>query len=240
MRTPEFRPLAREDFTEAPWIEKLLRPLNSFLTQVRAGLQNGLTLSENLNAEVKTLDVTAKDDWVAISLTSPYTAGSPAPAYRKVGRRVSFRGVLTLNTAVSGNAWASLPASVRPDISVAYAVPGGAAGEFLRVAVNTAGSATLAWSGAPATCSLDGISYDAVDDDGINPAFPISFKTKVRGRAAGLIVLRVVELSGRDEIVVGSAVTVGWSQDAASVQLKGLTGLVPGKKYRVTMLVVGS
>ncbi len=58
MKAPEFRQLVTEEFPEAPWIERLIRPLNTVLGQVRAGLSNGLTIGENLNGQVKVLDVT--------------------------------------------------------------------------------------------------------------------------------------------------------------------------------------
>lgn len=56
MKAFEFRPFVKEDFPEAPWMEKLIRPLNSVLGQLRAGLDRSLSLGDNLNAEIKTLD----------------------------------------------------------------------------------------------------------------------------------------------------------------------------------------
>lgn len=57
MRRPEFRQLVAEEFPEAPWITKLIRPLNDVLGQIAAGLANGLTVGENLNAQIKVLDI---------------------------------------------------------------------------------------------------------------------------------------------------------------------------------------
>jgi hypothetical protein len=60
MKIGEFRALAKEELPEAPWISKLLDPLNRFLLSVRAALANGLTFADNFNAEVRTIDVTTR------------------------------------------------------------------------------------------------------------------------------------------------------------------------------------
>lgn len=57
MRIPEFRQIVREDFPGVSWIDKLIRPINLALGQIVAGLRNGLTLAENMNAEVRTVDL---------------------------------------------------------------------------------------------------------------------------------------------------------------------------------------
>jgi hypothetical protein len=86
MKAPEYRPFQKEDFADQPWMEKLIRPLNTVLGQIRSGLANGLTFAENLNAEVKTIDVTTADPWIAPTLTNSwadYGTGHHAAGYRK-------------------------------------------------------------------------------------------------------------------------------------------------------------
>ncbi len=128
MKPFEFRNFVKEDFPEAPWMEKLLRPLNTLLGQVRAGLANGLTLGENLNAEVKTVDV---------------------------------QGVAS-----------------------------------------------------------------------------VKFKTRVKS-AAGVVLLRAVELSGRDQLPVSGVGGVNWAQSAETVTISSVTGLATGHTYRLTVAVLG-
>jgi hypothetical protein len=60
MKIAEFRALAKEELPEAPWISKLLDPLNRFLSSVRAALANGLTFADNFNAEIRTVELTTR------------------------------------------------------------------------------------------------------------------------------------------------------------------------------------
>lgn len=130
MRRPEFRQLVAEEFPEAPWISKLIRPLNEVLGQIAVGLANGLSVGENLNAQVKVLDVTG-------------------------GR------------------------------------------------------------------------------------FPVSFQCSVRGKAVGAWVARCVEVVGREEKPVSFAAFPSWDVDGSSFILRGVTGLVDGTAYRLTLTVIG-
>lgn len=59
---PKFVPLAKEDFAEqAAWIERLLRPINSFATATVAALSKGLTLDDNVQAQIQELAFTTAD-----------------------------------------------------------------------------------------------------------------------------------------------------------------------------------
>jgi hypothetical protein len=128
MKAFEFRPFQKEDFTEAPWMEKLIRPLNTLLSQIRAGMANGLTFEDNLNAEVKTVDV----------------------------------------------------------------------------------SGTVA----------------------------VKFKTRVKS-ASGVILLKAVELSAREQLSVSGIGGVNWNQDGENVTISSVTGLAAGHTYRLTFAVIG-
>lgn len=58
MKPPDYRQIVREDFPGVSWIDKLIRPINVALGQIVSGLRNGLSFAENLNAEVRTVDLT--------------------------------------------------------------------------------------------------------------------------------------------------------------------------------------
>lgn len=56
MRIPAIKKLLMEDFQDQQsWISKLLYPLNMFMTTVSNGLSNGLTIQDNMIAQVKTI-----------------------------------------------------------------------------------------------------------------------------------------------------------------------------------------
>ena len=59
MKLPLFKKLSIESFREqSNWIGKLFYPLNQFIGTMRLALNNNLTFSENINAQVKELRIT--------------------------------------------------------------------------------------------------------------------------------------------------------------------------------------
>lgn len=54
---PPLKRFLQEDFTDQPWISRLLTPLNLFLTTVYSSLNNGLTINENTLGQIKTISV---------------------------------------------------------------------------------------------------------------------------------------------------------------------------------------
>jgi hypothetical protein len=83
MKISEFRALAKEELPEAPWISKLLDPLNRFLSSVRAALANGLTFADNFNAEIRTVELTTRAGPTGCAVlasrsATPYAFGSGA------------------------------------------------------------------------------------------------------------------------------------------------------------------
>lgn len=56
MRLPPIKKFLMEDFQDqTTWIGKLFSPLNEYLTVVANGLSNGLTIQENMLAQIKTV-----------------------------------------------------------------------------------------------------------------------------------------------------------------------------------------
>ena len=57
-KIPPIAKLNKEDFAEYAWAEKLLWPLNRFMTSVAKAFDRQLTVHENLRAEIKTFTIT--------------------------------------------------------------------------------------------------------------------------------------------------------------------------------------
>ncbi len=71
--------LSKEDYpSEAEWIDRLLAPLNSFMTSTVTALTKGLTIDENLQAQIQELTFTT---------TNPVTDGFPLYFSVKSGGR---------------------------------------------------------------------------------------------------------------------------------------------------------
>jgi hypothetical protein len=70
-------------------------------------------------------------------------------------------------------------------------------------------------------------------------ASPISFKTKVRGKVAGVALLKAAQVIDRNETQVTGIGSVGWVQDGEHVRIKNVAGLGAGGAYRLTVAVFG-
>lgn len=80
-KLPPISRFSREDFPDAPgWIDKLLTPLNASLGSIYGALNGGLSLTDNLKSQVKTLDVTvfASDPSQAIIEAIYSISGTPS------------------------------------------------------------------------------------------------------------------------------------------------------------------
>lgn len=240
MKTFEWKPLAKEDFSEAPYLEKLIRPLNTVLGQLRAGVTNGLTLGENLNAEVKTVDVSPRTDLVPLTLLNGWTAyaGYEVPSYRWSGGLVELHGVAQAGTLTQPIAQATLFPPAHAHIHATVCDTASATTVLTRVDVTTAGNISLVNYPVGLTwVSLEGVCWEPT----VPPRFTgtlVRFKTRVKS-AAGVVVLRAVQLSGRDQYPVYGLGSPTWVQDGENITISSVTGLAAGSTYRLALAILG-
>lgn len=57
MKLPSIKKILTETFPDLKWMPQLLSPLNQFMEQIVQGLNRGLTISENFDAVVKTIEL---------------------------------------------------------------------------------------------------------------------------------------------------------------------------------------
>jgi len=65
---------------------------------------------------------------------------------------------------------------------------------------------------------------------------------ELRGKAVGVLVLRVAEVRGREEFPLAVAATLSWDQDGENITIRNMAGLVgkgTGVIYRLTLAVIG-
>lgn len=281
-KAPEFRPLAKEELPEAPWIGKLLEPLNRFLSGVRSSLANGLTIADNLNAEVRTIEFTTRADgagagplhvWatralgqsVATSAAATIlfdtehvdthgaydaaigTFTAPLAGVYAISASVSFAGL----TPGTGEMWVAIRKNAdlvlrgtrhaignAAQIECASGAVALAAGDTITVAALQSNGASRSTD----TTALPSLTIAKLGADAAlaaNGAFPVKWKSKVRGKLAGVVVLRCVEVDERNEKPVLAAVSVDWAQDGENTIIKNVTGLTGGKTYRLTVAALG-
>lgn len=99
-------------------------------------------------------DLTGNDEWfngdgswTTVSVfTNSWTAGSPAPAYQRIGNFVVLRGVMVSGTA--GSTAFTLPSGYRPLTTSAFgSTNGGGTATFAGIVVATSGTVTSGQSG---------------------------------------------------------------------------------------------
>lgn len=239
--TQRFR-FSPEDYPkpDTAW-EKFLRNLNQLAEAVTKGLgTNGIDL-ENLAGFTKEVEFTARDEWIPLSLTNGWTAygsGLASPAYRWRGGDVECRGAVKPGTLTAALATLPVPAAyvVRSSVGDTSTV----SSTSVRLDVNASGQVTTTNAPAGLTwVSLDPLRYASSATPAANPCFPLRFRNEGQGKPAGLVVLAAhdVTTSGREiSVSLGSP---AWSVSKDQVVIDDIAGVLAGRKYRVTIWVIG-
>lgn len=115
---PPTKRLVPEDYpTQMSWIEQLLQPLNQFLESTVAALNRGLTLNQNLDAQVLDITVTTTAGSAApVTLVPVTTKSRPTAVLIGNCRYASGNGT----TAAVFPLWEYLPASRQIKINTIY------------------------------------------------------------------------------------------------------------------------
>lgn len=251
-RIPSFD-VKKEEFPEAPWMDRLLRPLKNFTDDVRAALTNGLTFSANMVTQTVEFQVTLFEDKYAVIPATDwgyYLEVSEAHYQPPVWRKLD-NGMIWLNGSLAGGNAGSvafvLPAAAAPLREVEFWATGSFDGypQPFRVRIDQLGSVWVGEGMDQAACEYIHMnaSYEAADvTPVVNPAFPVSFLLTLGGGRVvkGVVPLRVVEVvSTRDERIAGTATSVEWTTSGDQLVIQNMPGLLPGRRYKVTLLVTG-
>jgi hypothetical protein len=233
MKQLEYQALRREEFPQNDWAEKLIRPLNQVLGNLRLGLANNLTLGENLNAQVKVLDITAPDPWVTVTLINswvPYGSTEDVPSY-----------------CIEPDGWVALRGAMKSGSTgtQAFILPTGPKKTHRFLGVSSTVCQILVYDSGAVLVSTGTTSYIGLSMIRFQPAVAsaptspiVRFTTTVKGRVVGMVVLRCAAVNGRDETAIGLS-AVGWDQDGETVTIRSIPGLIPGQQYRLTVAVFG-
>jgi hypothetical protein len=248
MATPPTKlQVRKEDFPETgidspEALEKLLRPLLNHSQSVSSALTGGLTFGQNMNAEIKDVNVTTPASaWIAPTLNAGWTNfgsnNEPAGYFLDSFGWVHIRGLVT--HAGAGTVF-TLPAAYWPEyqVNLATAVSTGGTEGYGRLRVkHDTGDVDIA-SGSPSTWGSITCSYPSNGfTPGVLSCFPFSFTTKVV-QPQGVFLLKVTDTSSSPATIAAQGLTWTLTTDG-KVQVTNLPGLLLGKTYSLRMLVVG-
>ena len=244
-KPPDYGALTREALQDAPaWVEKLLRPLNTLGQGTRDAMRGGLTIADNLAAEVREVTLAAPEDWTALSLTGGWTrhpdTAFVSPGWRKAeDGRVYLRGLLTRAAGVpaAGSALATgLPAPVGHSRHAAEQ-------DAAHAALDVQAGGTLAWVSGPGTAgtlSLADVQYDAADRAPAAWASPLTLVLGPRFSAppALLWVARCVDAATKAPLSCGVPTWAPTTVDGRpAVRLSRVPGLTPGVRVTLTLVI---
>lgn len=230
-------------------LDKLFLPLNAFTQAVQTAMRGGLTLSDNFNAELKTLAFsTPTTPWITPNATgAPVlsngwtlfgTSALDIPSFMlDPSGTVFMRGRIASGTV--GSAAFTLPAGHWPTVNMHFAIP---------CSTDIFGILTVDSSGQVIPSNPAGNAYIELACSfkaGPTPApsvmtcFPQVFATKV-AKPTGVQVIRVQDNSS-DSSPPGTALGgVDWTiLQNGQISVRNIPGLAFGRKYAVTLLVTG-
>ncbi len=247
--------LTREDLPGAPeWVERLLLAVNPFMEATADGLTNALTFGDNHAAQVTTIDVAGPSrTWTAPTfLNSWVNFGS---GYTEAAYSIDATGTVYIRGLVkSGTVPADvfvLPVGYRPATNIVLScASGGNAFGTLRIGASasaafTPGAVNAASAGTNAYLSLENISFQAVGTCAApvrptGPGWPAPIKTTLPV-VSWVQLVRCLDLDATTNAITTTAAGAvpEWRMGGnGQVQILHVPGLSPGRRYRMTFLLL--
>lgn len=238
-----FRKLSVEDFADLPddsreLVKRLAEPLNQALASVATALSGGLTVKQNLAAQVKVVEFTTAAQWIRPTFTNAWTdaSGSRFIRYRKDGYgRVTLEG--RMQSGVVNSPAFTLPADYRPGQELKFATNSNSA--YGAATVATTGEVTLT-NGSNLAADMNFSFVTADPDPGPTLASPILFKNELRGAPLGLFLVRCFRTDRKDQVPPVSL--PAWRLvDRGGVShfhIDHLLGLKPERNYTATLVAL--
>lgn len=233
------------DLSKPDHVDRLLRTLTESGDSSTSLLSRGLTFADNFSAFVKTLEIGIPNeaDEETLPLTSPWASSSGVALHiMRHGVRRWLEGNADRNGAASGSTVLTLPVGDWPTYDHVWAC--GTAGTTThQVTVASAtGIVSSAWLGVPpTTLYFDGPTWEAVQHAGVQKPYPIQVRNDLPGKrkAVGLWIVGAWDITTQSEFPV-SVGSVAWQMSATAeqIEIRDIHDLDPGRKYRITFIVV--
>lgn len=237
-RLPTFKRFSREDFKGAgSWIDKLIEPLNEFMNSIVSALNSSLTFQANMNCEVRSFQVQTLTELL------PGEGFIVGEAKTFVDADVNV-GTDTISITAHGFATGD---SVRLTTSGTLPAPLAIDTDYFIIRTNAnsfqlAASLSEAFAGTNITItSAAGGGTHTIDTFANLPGTPqlrekVAFTLEKNIVPLGLVKLSILDRSGRFLV---QAADITWTYQNGIIQIENISGLRPGTRYDVTVLVVG-
>lgn len=243
-----FKLSVEEYVSEAPWIEKLLRPLNAFAQSAINAINGNLIVGQNVKATYKTSRVTMPAiPWASITPTNGWTNASGEPPlsyYYDDAGLVYLRGSLAPGTKTDATSIGTLPSGVRPATDTTLSLPTDQGSSHGQITIKTNGEIQLFdVAGSVNFIHVNSIVFPAVSPRAplahIGPDWPLTLATDFANPVAGVFVVKVVDLDGNETTASGIS-GVHWEPSGQNqVIIRRVNGLTPTRQYDISFLILG-
>lgn len=228
-------------------VEKLIESLNPFLTATTNGLAKGLTFSENMAAVVKTVEFTMPDPWVYLEASDFDNSWAKYSDTYKPAYRIHDDGMVELRGAIKDGTLQTtaftLPAGYRPVAQrLCTTFSNGGIG---RVDIDTAGVVQIGYGpiGSNTHYALDDIQFTSLNPELVSKGAPFPLLVscpELPGKPRIVLVGRCEDITDRG-VSAGPCPTISWEPtvvgNKTGVKITDAKGLVPNRKYRLTLVV---
>lgn len=239
-KIPTLRRFSVEDFKgEGTWIGKLFDPLNQFLTTVTSALTNQLTHSQNMDAQIVSLNISSDNKLTAGSFFKTGTLKTFIDANVTVATdqiaitahgfatgdlvQLTSTGVLPAGLALATNYWVIVVDA--NTIAFASTLANSFAGTKVNITAAAGGGThtATAWLQMPSYVKLFA---------------PPSFSVETKNRPQGVVIWSLQDQANGTPIVkYGTG--IDWNYANGQININHISGLEPSKTYSLVLLVSG-
>lgn len=228
-------------------LDKFFTQLNPFLRNTAQSLTGGLTVSQNSNAQLKTVTVTTPaTDWAALTLANGWTpfANSIANQYRvdQWTGEVQFKGLIKGGSIGAGKSFHSNVLNPPPQEIILVGIGNNGSADVIQdVRAETTGLTGL-FAGSNSWLALDNLKYmPAVPKPGVLSCFPFNVVTTV-AQPQGVTIESVTDTSSNPvPVALGGVHWQNQTQGTGSnsIQILNIPGLLFGRTYSITLQIIG-
>ncbi len=232
----------------------LLENINPFLNDTSQAFQNSLTFGQNFNARYKQAIITVPNEvWTTATLLNSWVSYDSGTSYNIPGYyidpsgRVYLRGIAKNGTTTPGTVIFTLPVGYRPNKRTVFTTTGGVGPDPVRIDVEADGDVIYVEGTANVYVVFDSINFlaDATGPAAAPQAFvgaswPINLLPETPTPPVAVEIVQAVDLAQGTNF--STAMTQpSWILGANNnVLINRISGLSPGRSYKITFLILGS